>query len=643
MEAYMENISVLKWKSPNIYNLINEAENLPVFSDEGKEKTEGLENVDDGIEKTEALATIDDGIEEIEILQSADGQNILEVTKSGKRYRMNSIYNISYEADTWISEIDFHPIQKVFVFMGFGNGYYIEKVIERLQVDDTIIVYEPSIRLFTYVLKHFHLQNILQNDNLHLFLGEESISDFKNLLRIRVYINNLSSQKVLILPQYERLFQERVYAFVKAISDNNMSVVLTAKTNAALSEVSIINSFQNLKYLPSCGSIHDYINRFPEEMPAIIVAAGPSLEKNVQELKKAKGRAVIFAVDRALEFLYKADIIPDYAVILDPRKKIDMFANGYTVEIPLFAGLDAKNEILEMHKGKKIWYKSAGYLNWVLYKTKNCIFKEDSYGGSVATAAFSICEQIGFNRIILVGQDLAYADDGKTSHAGDALEGGFTKQDIWVDGIDGNKVKSRLDWYEFLRWYSNEIKLCTSAGIKVVDATEGGAKIEGTEIMKLSEAIEAYCGEEVDISEIEREIPPFFGGKDFANIEKYMDKGIVELRQMKKKALTAEKICDKLIRKVKKKTVEDKTGQKLVFDLKKANAYMATRTVYHLIDQYITEESQDVMKDIFKTTEDIDKNMEDSFVYSKKIYELIQKGSDSITEIIADNFQRWSS
>lgn len=33
--------------------------------------------------------------------------------------------------------------------------------------------------------------------------------------------------------------------------------------------------------------------------------------------------------------------------------------------------------------------------------------------------------------------------------------------------------------------------------INVIDATEGGAKISGTRIMKLTEAIDKYCGEKL--------------------------------------------------------------------------------------------------------------------------------------------------
>ena len=46
--------------------------------------------------------------------------------------------------------------------------------------------------------------------------------------------------------------------------------------------------------------------------------------------------------------------------------------------------------------------------------------------------------------------------------------------------------------------------------IKVIDATEGGAKIEGTIVQTLAETIEQECRGELDIYEIEKQIPPAF-------------------------------------------------------------------------------------------------------------------------------------
>ena len=54
--------------------------------------------------------------------------------------------------------------------------------------------------------------------------------------------------------------------------------------------------------------------------PAIIVSAGPSLEKNIHLLREAKGKAVIIAVDAVLPTLVPAGVIPDIVVVLEANR-----------------------------------------------------------------------------------------------------------------------------------------------------------------------------------------------------------------------------------------------------------------------------------------------------------------------------------
>ena len=51
---------------------------------------------------------------------------------------------------------------------------------------------------------------------------------------------------------------------------------------------------------------------------AIIVCPGPSLSKNVELLKKIKGKALIICVLHALKDLQKRGISPDFVVHVDP-------------------------------------------------------------------------------------------------------------------------------------------------------------------------------------------------------------------------------------------------------------------------------------------------------------------------------------
>lgn len=59
----------------------------------------------------------------------------------------------------------------------------------------------------------------------------------------------------------------------------------------------------------------------PNTIPAIVVSAGPSLNNNIMELKKAVGKAFIIAVDTAVKPLVKAGIIPDMFAMLDGKNR----------------------------------------------------------------------------------------------------------------------------------------------------------------------------------------------------------------------------------------------------------------------------------------------------------------------------------
>jgi hypothetical protein len=62
--------------------------------------------------------------------------------------------------------------------------------------------------------------------------------------------------------------------------------------------------------------------------------------------------------------------------------------------------------------------------------------------------------------------------------------------------------------YAYLKWFEQEIAL--RPDVKVIDATEGGARIEGTQIMPLQEALDSYAKREYDVEKIIGTVAPAF-------------------------------------------------------------------------------------------------------------------------------------
>jgi hypothetical protein len=118
-------------------------------------------------------------------------------------------------------------------------------------------------------------------------------------------------------------------------------------------------------------------------------------------------------------------------------------------------------------------------------------------GGSVATNAFSFARLMGASPLIMIGQDLAYT--GGASHASGYLwpktldEAKNLKGDGFreIEGYYGDRVHVDRQLDSYRKWY--EVFMLVYPHEKVINATEGGAKINGTQQMQFKEACIQYA------------------------------------------------------------------------------------------------------------------------------------------------------
>ena len=79
--------------------------------------------------------------------------------------------------------------------------------------------------------------------------------------------------------------------------------------------------------LPILGAI-------PNDVPAFVVSAGPSLNKNIKELRRAKNKSFIIAVDTAVKPLLQEGIVPDMFATLDGIKPLELVETEQAKELP---------------------------------------------------------------------------------------------------------------------------------------------------------------------------------------------------------------------------------------------------------------------------------------------------------------------
>ena len=253
-------------------------------------------------------------------------------------------------------------------------------------------------------------------------------------------------------------------------------------------------------------------------------------------------------------------------------------------------------------------------------------------GGSVATNAFSLLYKIGLKTIILVGQDLALT--GNRSHANGTFEETMPEIDIsdckWVEGNYEEKVPTRTDFYQFLTWYENTIKECREyvTDLRVINATEGGAKIEGTEIMTLKDAIAETCTTEVDIEACLDTLSPMLDENNRAWAVEYLAGIPHQFEILKKETRKLNRSYQSIDSLCKKQHMDSQQYLKLLKKIKKQIAKIEGDDMYQLVTMTMPSALK-IMRD--EEFDRLDSPQEEGQEIARKgtLYtELIMEGTD---------------
>ncbi len=395
----------------------------------------------------------------------------------------------------------------VVIVYGFGIGDHILDLIQATSPKTFILVIDPSLEIFKHALDLNDLRSIFETKRLSLSIGEDPYQATRIRLEKYFGVFTLKNIKVFPCPPSVELSPDyfaKVESYLKEVinvAENNRTT-LTRFSGTWQS-----NILENLPYILGSPGISQIAGKFAGK-PAIIISAGPSLDKNVKWLASAKGKAVLICVDTALKTLLRNGITPDFLIALDALQLNYMHVAGErTEDICLVANPITFPQILKKHKGRILMMTFTDPM--MVWIEKSIGEKGNAVtGGSVATAAFDFACKIGAAPVLLVGQDLAY-----TGNRAYTINSFFCEE--WLDKVDDvsslddfQKIKINLEpdvrgkgWdgrdipttskmLSWKRWFE---VMVSQGGVSCIHATEGGVKIEGTEIKLLREAINLHC------------------------------------------------------------------------------------------------------------------------------------------------------
>ncbi len=570
--------------------------------------------------------------------KALNGEPILVINKAGEEYRLNSLYNPTHEAQIWSEQYKAEHLLNVFILFGLGSGYFVRALKERIKEKFVIIIYEPSYDIFDFVIHHYDITDILEHENIGVVVHEVNELSLMNTLIYVVQWDNLQGQRLCLCNGYHRPFRVEFVRVYNRFKDNNDKIITNHNTAARFGVSSTYNAIENSKYMYNSYNLLNFKGRIPKDVPAIVVAAGPSLEKNVDQLKKAKGKALIIAVDRALDILIAHDIMPDFSITIDADKEPRFYDNPITWEIPLLYPLTANRKIVSRHTGKKILF----YYDPINHEYYNRLGEEyflDNIGGSVATAAFTVAQGLGCENIILIGQDLAYAN-GYTHAGGVKLRDEIKETDLAkVKGINGEELYTGWDMYGYIVWYQDRIENIKGK-VNVIDATEGGALIRGTQIMTFEEAINEYCKGEFNVDQLLEETAVTDTEKRYEIFLKLWDDIIEGLKELEKNSKKAVRLCTDLLANVIQHTGLSNKGVQMSNELSELNTDMNRSFVNEIVESFSYSQNADKVPDMNKLENEEIADQRKTFEMAMDVYEVNERVCKELLEYMEPFVER---
>ncbi|ELD0312280.1 motility associated factor glycosyltransferase family protein, partial [Campylobacter coli] len=436
---------------------------------------------------------------------------------------------------------------------GIGNALLIKNLAKHYK---HLFVFESEIELFILALSTIDLSEELCSGKIYLVDIEEERVDIQLLILfdMKDMFEYLSLYEMFVNNSFYKQFCEKTWCETDEFCKKNIEIVIRdSGLNSNLSFQSYFHFLQNipsmLESIPFQRILSQRKNKFDN---AIVVSAGPSLAKQLPLLKACQDKAVIFCADGALSMLEKEGIVPDYVTNLDftdlAMKFFQNKENKTSLNILSCAthpnvahSLKAENCMIVLR-------------NKALYQRFN--FNDFGYidtGTHVSHFSYTLALALGFKNIIMIGQDLAFDEEGNSHSKGFDFGEKFSGE----ENIDKLKIPAYAGKGEVLThttWNDYRIKLeylfaCNDQKAKFYNATEGGARINFTEELSFKECCEKLLTKEKPKFELPKSLTKNRSDKLLVKFKEKIQKDQENAKRFLDDALALKQILENILSK----------------------------------------------------------------------------------------------
>lgn len=380
-------------------------------------------------------------------------------------------------------------------FYGLGTGIFY-KALAKNKTHKKIVIIEPELEIIHLVLNIIDISDELKDEQIVLFYSEfatyvqfyylVSHSDLDiyaktySLIIHSNYYDNFADDYIKINKDITRAFSQNVVSHGNSIDDL------------------LIGTKQHIENLPHMLTNYCYTNLVKKRHglmdTAIIVSTGPSLDKQLETLKKFAPYVSIISVDASYPILARNGIKPDYVTSIERMIPTSTFFEkkhpGFDDDINFIVASVTHSQTVKNILPRRLVLTMRPQQEEKMFRLNKYGYL--GVGHSCANMAYQLAYVLGHKNIVFIGQDLAFGKDGASHAKGHTIA--QPDENLYTTAYGGEgEVRTTYVWMLFKNQFENDIEQAKLEDIKSYNCTEGGARINGAIEKPFLEVMNELC------------------------------------------------------------------------------------------------------------------------------------------------------
>ncbi len=335
-----------------------------------------------------------------DVPQLVKENNYYNFTYKGKF--LHNLANPLGEAAEIFSKAENTPVA-IHLIYGLGLGYLFQ--VTTAKSLGTVILYEPDLNILRTAFALVDFSDNIKKSNVYI------TNDFSEACGYIYQKSNMKNTPLLLsTTAYRELDEDNFNNMVTELQHTIGRFSLDLKYTQEKFYDLILKTFKNIPKLVNEVPVSEFKDFFKGKT-AVVVSAGPTLDRNIETLKKYRDNYVLITVGTAMKALSANGITPDFLCIIEANDCSKQIAGLDLSEVNFITEPYAHPNLREF-KYKNVYTHTSQNLpvNELWRDLSDTDISEYYSKGTVSYTALNVARILGCSKIVLVGQDLAYIE-----------------------------------------------------------------------------------------------------------------------------------------------------------------------------------------------------------------------------------------